>query len=223
MAKKLFCIYTNPRFLEELYQPVLSQAFDNRNDVVVHSILDDSLLTDTIANNLIPPPEVIHRLHTLVEHCAQSGADCVVVGCTVINIAVQELSGSSGVPLLSLDGPLVDAVLDQGAHKAACISHNPRNAQCVARVIRARSNNPIAVDCICPPGAAHAFSTRNTAALARLYTAAAHQAAETVDVIACTHISADTLQFGDELPVPVLRTGALAVAKISEILHLTTS
>ena len=89
--KRLCFIYTIPNFYNALYKPVMSEAFDGREDVEVRFLMDNSLLLDTLANGAEPTPAVERRLLRFAEDCAAVGADCIVVGCTAVNTATKKV------------------------------------------------------------------------------------------------------------------------------------
>ena len=215
MTKKLFFIYTNPRFMGVLYEPTLSNAFDKRDDVDVRFVLDDSLLADTAKNNQIPTPSVVRRLYALVENCAAGGADCVVVGCTAINLAVKQLQGMVSVPLVGIDHPVADKVIASGAKKVVVVSHSKINAATVARMMPG-----LQVDCIVPDEAAALFAAKNWSELEKLLYRTAEQADNDYDAVVFAHISTDSMRLLDGLPPRTFRIGAVAIDAISAILQL---
>ncbi|MGM9668240.1 MAG: aspartate/glutamate racemase family protein [Faecousia sp.] len=212
--KKLFFIYTNPRFMTALYDPVMARTYDGNPDVKVSYLLDHSILTDTIANNTVPTPSVENRLGRLIANCEEAGADCVVVGCTAMNLATLKLAEKASVPVISVDEPMVRRIAADGCGKVAILSHAGDNAETIRRRLEAYG-----VDCgiFVVPGAREVMGDRE--AFAALFEKTAASLPGEYDAIALGHISADDIPF-EGVKQRVYRSGRECIREINRVLNL---
>lgn len=216
MEKKLYFIYTTPNFLTGLYRPVMAREFDNREDVIVRFTTDTSLLLDTLANDVIPTNTTKQRLLRFAQNAEDAGADCIVVGCTAINTATKEISKLMDTPMLSVDEPMIEAILKDGHKKIAVLSHTPINAMTIKRRLLAE-NKELIVDCYPVEGAKEAAESENFDKLRELLKKGVEAIPSRYDCIACGHISAEDVDFTN-IKIPVYKTGEYAIKKINEIL-----
>ena len=214
--KRLHFIYTIPRFYDQLYRPVMSEAFDGRDDLEVRFTMDNSLLLDTLAANVIPTPAVKRRLLHLAESCAASGADCIVVGCTAVNTATKEIAKVMDIPLLSVDEPMIQSILADGRKRVAVLSHSPINASTIKRRLLAEDPS-MEVELFPTDGAEQAFQKGNLEEFGRLMRQNAEQIPESFDALILGHISAERLDLS-HCAVPVYRTGECCIREIHAIL-----
>lgn len=213
--KKLFFIYTNPRFLTALYEPVMAEAFSDREDLEVYFICDTSILADSLKNNAEPDESVKKRLNRLIDNSIDAGADCVVVGCTVMNTATEILSEKKPVPVFNVDAPMEEKIVRDGVKKVAILSHAEDNALTIERQLKKNG-----VDCsiFVVPGAAQASQAGNRRLLLELYRRQAEKIQNSFDTIALGHISADNVNFG-EVQSRIYRSGRLCIEKINHVLE----
>lgn len=212
--KKLFYIYTNPRFITALYDPVMARAFDSKPLVDVTFLLDQSILKDTLANDVIPTASVEIRLGRLIRNCQEAGADCVVVGCTAMNLATNKLASQFPIPVISVDEPMVQKIADDNRKSVAILTHADDNGETIRRRLASLNiNSKVFV----VPGAKQAMGNRE--ALAECFEACAGSLSPEFDCIALGHISADEIPFKDT-SLPVYRSGQACVEEINRILIL---
>lgn len=203
--KTLFFIYTNPRFMDALYQPVMSEAYDGREDVRVRFVCDNSLLLDSLEHDAVPTEQVKRRLERLVDNAVDAGADCIVVGCTVLNTATEELAAEKKIPVFNIDAPMIQRIWQDGCKRVAVFSHAPDNAQTIERQLAKKG-----IECslfVMPGGEEASFRQQ------------AESLSESFDGLALAHISADRMKFPD-VHIPVYRSGELCIKKIDQILFL---
>lgn len=212
--KKLFFIYTNPQFMDALYRPVMSEEYDGREDVKVYFMCDNSLLADSLANDAVPTGQVETRLGRLIDNCVEAGADCIVVGCTVMNPATARLAAAKNIPVLNIDDAMARKVWKDGVKRAAVLSHARDNAQTVERRLHKYGVN---CELFVIPGAAEANRKGDREKLGELYREAAGRLGDGFDGIVLAHISADRIEFPG-CCLPVYRSGELCIREINEIL-----
>ena len=212
--KKLFYIYTNPRFLTALYEPVMARAFDGNPEVDVTFLLDQSILKDTLANDVIPTPGVETRLGRLIRNCQEAGADCVVVGCTAMNLATNKLARQFSVPVISVDEPMIQKIAADGRKHVAILTHAEDNGETIRRRLA-----ELGIDSrvFVVPGARKVMGNRE--ALAEEFEACAKNLPADFDCIALGHISADEVPFPDAV-VPVYRSGKECIKVIKETINI---
>lgn len=213
--KKLFFIYTNPRFLTALYEPVMARTFDGREDIETYFVCDTSILLDSLKNDAVPDAGVEKRLERLIDNCIDAGADCIVVGCTVMNTATEKLSASKAVPVFNIDEPMIRRAAGDGVKKAAVLSHARDNAQTIERQLKKRG-----IDCslFVVPGAAQANQAGDRELLQSLYRSQAEKLGDDFDAVILGHISADDVDFGEACG-RVYRSGKLCAQEIERVLE----
>lgn len=213
--KKLFFIYTNPRFLTALYEPVMAEAFGNREDLEVYFTCDTSILADSLKNNAEPDESVEKRLNRLIDNCIDAGADCVVVGCTVMNTATEKLSAQKKVPVFNIDAPMEEKIVQDKVQKAAILSHAEDNAQTIERQLKKRG-----IDCsiFVVPQAAQANQAGDRKLLSDLYRGQAEKIQDSFEAIVLGHISADNVDFG-AVQNRIYRSGQLCIEEINRVLE----
>ena len=179
--KKLHFIYTTPNFQTGLYRPVMAREFDQREDVIVRFTMDNSLLLDTLANDVVPTNTTKQRLLSFAQNAEKAGADCIVVGCTAVNTATKEIASLMDVPMFSVDEPMIQAILKDGHRKIAVLSHTPINAATIKRRLLAE-NSELTVDLFPVEGAKEAAENEDYERLRALL----KKGAESISMIQCT-------------------------------------
>lgn len=210
--KTLSFVYTIPNFYSALYQPVMDKAFSDRPDLNVRFSMDNGILLDTLANDVVPTPSVKARLFRLLENAVQAGADCVVVGCTAVNTATKELSSLFQVPVISVDEPMIQQVLADRRRRVAVLSHTPINAATIRRRLLAEDPG-LTVDLFPVAGAAEDFNQGRIPEFQAKMRAGALAIPQGYDAIVLGHISAENADFSG-IDTPVYRTGSACVAYI---------
>ena len=210
--KKLFFIYTIPQFYDRLYRPVMAEAFDADENVEVRFTMDNSVLLDTLSNNVVPTALTKRRLLRLMENCQDAGADCIVVGCTAINTATKELAAMIDVPVLSVDEPMIQKVLKDGRKKVAVLSHTQINAMTIQRRLQAEDPS-IEVDLYPVEGAADDMNEGRQESFSARMRAGALAIPADYDAIVLGHISAENVDLSG-IDTPVYRTGEACVEAI---------
>ena len=225
--KKLFFIYTNPRFMTALYDPVMARTYDGNPDVKVSYLLDHSILTDTIANNTVPTPSVENRLGRLIANCEEAGADCVVVGCTAMNLATLKLAEKASVPVISVDEPMVRRIAADGCGKVAILSHAADTAETKIAKFHLETKGmtdrhrlgAYRLDCgfFVVPGARVVIG--DSEAFAALFEKTAASLPGEYDAIALGHITADDIPF-EGVKQRVYRPGRECIRETKRVLNL---
>lgn len=213
--KKIFFIYTNPQFLTALYQPVMEREFGSNPEVKVNFVCDNSILADSLENNTVPTASVEKRLERLIDNCIEAGADCVVVGCTVMNVATQKIAASKNVPVMNIDDPMIEKLVADNRKHVIVLSHARDNAETIERQL-AKKN--IAADLFVIPGAGDANRSGDKKKLEILYRDQIVQLDDKYDAIVLAHISADDIQIPNEI-VPIYRSGAICIEKMNQVLN----
>lgn len=215
--KRLYFIYTIPDFYSKLYKPAMARSLDNREDLDIRFSMDSSLVLDTLANGVVPPPVIKRKLLLLAQECVNSGADVIVVGCTAVNTATKELASMLDVPIISVDEPMIQQVLKDGHKRIAVLSHTEINAATIQRRLLAE-NPDLVVDLYPAAGASDLF---NAGRIPEYHACLAEKAAsipEDYDAIMLGHISAEDVDLS-AIQVPVYRTGAACIRMIEELLN----
>lgn len=209
--KKLFYLYTIPRFFDRLYCPVMEAAFP---EVESQFVMDGSLLAETLANNAVPTEKVVRRMRRHFENMVDCGADCIIVGCTALNTATKALADAFPVPIISIDEPMICRLLRDGCRKIAVLSHASVNAETIRR--RLLAEDPTLTVSLFPvDGAADAFNDGRTDDFHSLMRNGAMRIPDGFDAIALGHISAENVDFSG-ISLPVYKTGESCVTAVRE-------
>ncbi len=107
--KKVAAIYTGYALVgpgREAFQKILP-------DVEVISILDDSIISEVIANNGMTH-KVLQRMYRLCESAVEQGADVILETCSSIGDSIDILQPFFSVPIVRIDQPMIENALAQG-------------------------------------------------------------------------------------------------------------
>ena len=105
------------------------------------NLLDDLLITQAEAAGGLTPP-LRHRMHTLIAHAVDGGADAVLLSCSMYGPVAIEVARTCPVPVMASDQALFDAVTDRvtgGARRVAVLGP-----------IRAGVDDTVAEPCVQP-------------------------------------------------------------------------
>jgi Asp/Glu/hydantoin racemase len=87
------------------------------------NLLDDLLITQAEAAGGLTPA-LRHRMHTLIRHAVDGGADAVLLSCSMYGPVATEAAPTYPIPILASDQALFDAVADRvigGASRVAVV------------------------------------------------------------------------------------------------------
>jgi len=221
--KRLFMLHTMPFVMDKIIGPLQKEFAAAHPDVDIQSMLDTSLLADTMAAGKVTPTTAA-RLLSYVRGAELAGADLFLLTCTSMGEGMTHVSEFSALPTLCITDPLVKEALDLG-RRIGIIGTVPTSpAQIIAPLVAEaerrglhREDLTIVVE-VCEA----AFAARgagDTAAHDRLVSEAAIKLAKEhpLDVI-CFAQASMSATVPDDPGVPVLKLGPSAFAEAGRML-----
>ncbi|MFH1104260.1 MAG: aspartate/glutamate racemase family protein [Actinomycetota bacterium] len=221
--KRLFMLHTMPFVMNTITAPLEKAFLADHPDVEIQTMLDTSLLADTMAEGRVSPTTAA-RLLGYVRGAEGAGADLLLLTCTSMGEGMAHVAEFSSLPTLCITDPLVKEALDLG-RRIGIIGTVPTSpAQIISPLIAeaerrglARDDLTIVVDVV--EAAFKARGTGDTATHDRLVSDAAMKMAREheVDVI-CFAQASMSATVHDDPGVPVLKLGASAFKAAGEML-----
>ena len=221
--KRLFMLHTMPFVMETIIGPLQREFLKAHPDVEIQTMLDTSLLADTMAAGRVTPTTA-GRLLGYVREAERAGASMLLLTCTSMGEGMAHVSEFCGLPTLCITDPLVKEALDLG-RRIGIIGTVPTSpAQIIAPLVDEaerrglrREDLSIVVE-VCEA----AFAARgagDTATHDRLVSEAAMKLARdnTLDAI-CFAQASMSGTVHDDPGVPVLKLGPSAMAEAGRML-----
>ena len=221
--KRFFLLHTMPFVMDKIIGPMEREFLAEHPDVEVQTMLDTSLLADTMAAGEVTPVTAA-RLLSYVQHAEAAGADLLLLTCTSMGQGMTHVREFSALPTLCITEPLVAEALDLGTRIGVIGTVATSPAQIVEPLeaeARRRGMDPGDLD-VAVAVVEEAFAARgrgDTGAHDRLVSeAAARLAAEhELDCIVFAQASMTNTRF-DDPGVPVLVLGPSAFAAAARML-----
>ncbi len=114
MAKKrLFLLHTMPFVMNQIIAPLEKEFLAGHPDVETQTMLDTSLLADTMAAGRVTPTTAA-RLLSYLREAEQAGAAMLLLTCTSLGEGMSLVRPLTNLPTLCITEPLVEEALDQG-------------------------------------------------------------------------------------------------------------
>jgi Asp/Glu/hydantoin racemase len=115
MAKKkrLFLLHTMPFVMNHISAPLEREFLAAHPDVEIQTMLDTSLLADTMAEGRVTP-RTAARLLSYVREAEQAGAALLLLTCTSLGEGMAHVRNFTALPTLCITEPLVREALDLG-------------------------------------------------------------------------------------------------------------
>jgi len=111
--KRLFLLHTMPFVMNEISAPLESEFLAAHPDVEIQTMLDTSLLADTMAAGRVTP-RIAARLLGYVESAEQAEAALLLLTCTSLGEGMVHVRNLTTLPTLCITEPLVQEALDLG-------------------------------------------------------------------------------------------------------------
>jgi len=221
--KRLFLLHTMPFVMNEISGPLEKDFLDRSPGVEIHTMLDTSLLADTMAAGKVTPTTA-NRLLSYVREAEQAGADMLLLTCTSMGEGMAHVAEFSSLPTLCITEPMMKQALDSGNRVGIIGTVPPRPAQIIAPLMEEAARRGLGEEdlTIVVEVVEEAFAARgrgDTPEHDRLVSAAlAKMTAEhEVDSILFAQASMTNTVF-DDPGVPVLTLGASAFEAATEML-----
>jgi len=184
--------------------------------LAISHTVDETLLADAIAHGSVTT-ETASRLERHVQEALAGGADLVVVTCSSMGGATDELAARRGWPLIRVDEAMADRALELGSRIGVLATLRSTLEPTVALVRQRAGDRLVDVQARVAEGAFAALKAGDTERHDELVGAAFRELLGRVDVIVLAQASmarvADSL--GNEAAgTPILASPALGVARV---------
>lgn len=198
-----------------LFKPTLPDGVNSFH------LSDDSLIGDVIRDGEVTPATA-GRVADYVRSAEAMGADVILVTCSSIGRAVEDAAGSVTAQVLRVDQPMVDTALELGANLGVVATLQTTLDPTVDLVNRraTAAGKTIEISARVCDGAFEALMSGDPDRHDQIVRAAIDELATQVDVIILAQASMARIAAAlpDDLPVPVLTSPSIAVAKVGELL-----
>jgi len=221
--KRLFLLHTMPFVLNHISAPLEKELLAEHPDVEIQTMLDTSLLADTMAAGRVTP-RTAARLLSYVREAEQAGAALLLLTCTSMGEGMTHVRQLTSLPTLCITEPLVEEALDLGTRIGIIGTVPTSPAQIIEPLLAAAAKRGLAREdlSITIEVVEEAFKARgrgDTAAHDKLVSEAVLRLAKAhpVDSIILAQASMSGTQHADP-GVPVLKLGPSAFRAAGEML-----
>ncbi|WP_328898602.1 aspartate/glutamate racemase family protein [Streptomyces sp. NBC_00441] len=144
------CLVHTVASLPAVFTPLLAELAPG---VDPYHVVDESLLADAIAHGRLP--RTTARLAAYVTHAEAAGADAVLVTCSSLGPAAEEVRALTALPVLRVDEPMADAAVRTGSRVGVLATLDSTLAPTAGLVTRkaAEAGTPVTLDTTVCPGA----------------------------------------------------------------------
>jgi len=221
--KRLFLLHTMPFVMNHIVAPLEKEFLAAHPDVEIQTMLDTSLLADTMAAGRVTPGTAA-RLLSYVREAEQAGAAMLLLTCTSMGEGMTHVRRLTSLPTLCITEPLVEEALDLGTRIGIIGTLPTSPAQIiepllVAAAARGLSRDDLSITIEVVEEAFRARGRGDTAAHDALVSEAVLKLAQEhpVDSIILAQASMSGTKHEDP-GIPVLKLGASAFRAAGEIL-----
>jgi Asp/Glu/hydantoin racemase len=221
--KRMYLLHTMPFVMDKIIGPLEREFLDANPDVEIQTMLDTSLLADTMAAGKVTPTTAA-RLLSYVREAERAGADLLLLTCTSMGEGMAHVKEFSSLPTLCITEPMMQQALALGTRVGIIGTVSTSPAQIIAPLLEEAERRGLTEDdlTIVVKVVEAAFEARgrgDTAEHDRLVSAAlAEMASESeIDSILFAQASMTATEFADP-GVPVLTLGASAFEAAAEML-----
>jgi aspartate/glutamate racemase len=113
MKKKLGLIHTVNWYEKSVIEPFASEFCRENPDVELINIMDDSLLSESLAHGG-PTPAVLRRMVLYAMAAESAGADVVMITCTTVGEGSRIARRFLSVPIFNIDEPMAKEAVRSG-------------------------------------------------------------------------------------------------------------
>jgi aspartate/glutamate racemase len=222
MQKTLAMIHTVSWYEKSVIEPFARGFAAENPDVRIVNVMDDSLLSESLANGG-PTPAVIRRFTLYALAAEAAGADVIMSSCTTMGEATRTARKVLSVPLFNIDEPMAGQAVSTGG-RLGILATVPTSAPATRKLLEteaANSGKNIQIETVINEEAFKALLAGDTERHNTLVHAEMDRLAERVDVIVLGQISLAKIRH--EVSVPVLQVGASGFAEARRLLSADTS
>jgi Asp/Glu/hydantoin racemase len=112
-TKKLALIHTVSWYEKSVMNPFVKPWLERNPDVEVVNIMDDSLLSESLAHHGATP-EVLKRIQYYVMSAEATGADAVMCSCTTVGEGMRLARQYASIPAFNIDEPMAREAVKRG-------------------------------------------------------------------------------------------------------------
>lgn len=216
--KKVVVIHTSfvsVADIKELFAEIVPEA-------KVHHIVDDSLLSEVLANGKVTDG-VRNRMIHYAEHAQMIGADLVFNQCSSVGEAADEARKHVRVPLLKIDEAMAAKAVELGNHIGviATLETTLNPTVRLIETMAAKAGKSVKIDRMLCSGAFECLIGGDRNRHNQIVLDAIQEISAKVDVIVLAQGSMITLlPYLEETRVPVLTSPRLGVERAKEMLRL---
>jgi len=222
--KRLFLLHTMPFVMDVIIGPLQRAFADEHPDVDIQTMLDTSLLADTMRDGRVSEVTAA-RLLAYVQAAERAGADLLLLTCTSMGAGMAHVREFCALPTLCITEPMVEEALDLGTRFGIVGTVPTSPAQIIDPLVEAARRRGLEPGdlAITVEVAEEAFAARghgDTAEHDRLVSAAVAGLAgdHQLDCILLAQASMSGTRY-DDPGVPVLTLGASAFRRAGELLY----
>jgi aspartate/glutamate racemase len=217
MKKKLALIHTVNWYDQSVLEPFGREFAEQNPDIEIINIMDDSLLTESLANGG-PTPAVMHRIMLYAMAAESAGADVIMCSCTTMGEATRMARKLISVPLFNIDEPMAREAVAAGA-KIGIVATVPTSAPATRALLLAeadRAGREVRTEAVINEQAFQHLLAGEIEKHDALVRDEIDRLASSVDVIALGQISLSKLQH--RARVPILQVGRSGFAEARRLL-----
>lgn len=146
MKKRLALIHTVSWYDKSVIQPFARAWQDENPDIAVINIMDDALLSDSLANGG-PPADVLRRCVLYAMAAEAAGADVAMITCTTVGEASHLARRMLSIPVFNIDEPMAREAVKSG-ERLGILATVPTSLPATQRLLEceaARANKAISI------------------------------------------------------------------------------
>ncbi|MEV6793297.1 aspartate/glutamate racemase family protein [Streptomyces sp. NPDC051320] len=207
------CLLHTVAALPAVFDPLLRELAPG---VRPYHVVDESLLADTVAHG--PLPRTTARLAAYITQAAAAGAEAVLVTCSSIGAAAEQVRPLVDVPVLRVDEPMAAAAVRTGSRIAVLATLESTLAPTADLVRRQAAPGAISLTTSVCPGSYAARAAGDLSRHDALIADEAHRLAADHDVLVLAQASMATALGRlpqEAITVPVLTSTRSGVAQLA--------
>jgi aspartate/glutamate racemase len=217
MKNKLAMIHTVSWYNKSVIEPFASRFAEQNPDVELMNIMDDTLLSESLANDG-PTPAVIRRVVLYAMAAEAMGADVVMCTCTTMGEATRTARKFLSIPLFNIDEPMARQAVALGS-RLGILATVPTSAPATRALLlneAQSSGRTIEIETVINERAFQHLLAGEVDAHNALVHAEIDRLADRVDVVVLGQIS--LAQIRHEAKVPYLQVGLSGFAEARRLL-----
>ena len=219
MKNKLAMIHTVSWYNKSVIEPFASRFAEQNPDVELMNIMDDTLLSESLANGG-PTQAVVRRMVLYAMAAEAQGADVVMCSCTTMGDATRTARKLVSVPIFNIDEPMARQAVTLGT-RMGIIATVPTSAPATRALLleEARlAGKEIAIETVINERAFQHLLAGEIPEHNALVHAEIDRLADIVDVIVLGQIS--LAQIRHTARVPILQVGLSGFAEARRLLDV---